>query len=229
MRACRLMSYPRFLTKPTRWGVRGFAALLVPAIALAVYAVVTFSRANFHVVIPGVAYRSAQMNAGELAGIVQRYGIRSVINLRGKDPAESWYRSEMETSARLKVVHYDRALSARNEMSMDQMDGLVDLLRKAPKPVLIHCRSGADRAGLASALYCVAIAGQQPVNADKQLTVWYGHFPVLRTIAMDHSFWRYVHKHAARPGLPGESARTSVIARTARPSNSKRGTRNVEP
>jgi hypothetical protein len=95
--------------------------------------------------------------------------------------------------------------------------------------VLIHCRSGADRAGLASALYCLAIAGQKPDNADQQLNVWYGHFPLLQTIAMDDSFWHYVQKRATRPGLAEDSTRTIAIANHSRPTNRKRAMINAAP
>jgi protein tyrosine phosphatase (PTP) superfamily phosphohydrolase (DUF442 family) len=209
------MSYPWSFFKLLRRAWRPFVAVLILALPVGIYALNTFSNDNFHFVVPGVVYRSAQLDADDLAVMLKRYSIRSVINLRGKTPDEDWYRAEMETSARLKVAHYDRALSARSEMNLAEMDALVDLLRRAPKPVLIHCRSGADRAGLASALYCLAIAGQKPVNADKQLTIWYGHFPMFGTSPMDHSFWRYVNRRPA-----SQVRATASLASTPKLTNS---------
>ena len=74
------------------------------------------------------------------------------------------------------------------------MDELIGLLRSLPKPLLIHCQGGADRTGLASALYCYAVEKQKPQIADRQLTIWDGHMPLywLKEQAMDNSFWRYV-------------------------------------
>jgi protein tyrosine/serine phosphatase len=79
---------------------------------------------------------------------------------------------------------------------------LLAIMRRAPKPLLVHCKSGADRTGLVSALYRFAIEGKGADEADRQLTVLYGHFPYLasRTRAMDDSFWAFVDKSGARTG-----------------------------
>jgi protein tyrosine/serine phosphatase len=78
-----------------------------------------------------------------------------------------------------------------------QIARILDIVRRAPKPLLIHCMSGADRAGLVAALYDYAIAGESADKADGQLSLAYGHFPYLtsRTGAMDASFWAFVHRH----------------------------------
>jgi protein tyrosine/serine phosphatase len=105
-----------------------------------------------------------------------------------------WHQAEITTAAKFKVVHYDRSLGSGTPLTLDQMDDLVTLLRRSPKPILIHCFGGADRSGLVSALYCLAVAGQTPREADRELSIWYGHVPLIRpkAIAMDDSFWRYV-------------------------------------
>jgi protein tyrosine/serine phosphatase len=79
----------------------------------------------------------------------------------------------------------------------------VTLLQQAPKPILIHCLGGADRSGLVSALYRFAIEGQKPDAADKELSIWYGHVPLIRpkVTAMDDSFWRYVSNRTVHAEL----------------------------
>ena len=78
---------------------------------------------------------------------------------------------------------------------------ILAIVHDAPKPLLIHCKSGADRAGLVSALYQYALAGAPAAEADRQLSLAYGHFPYLtsRSGAMDDSFWAFVYE-GARPG-----------------------------
>ena len=66
---------------------------------------------------------------------------------------------------RLGIAHYDFAMSARRELSAAQAEALIALMRAAPKPVLIHCEGGADRAGLAAALLSSAVASA-PAFAD---------------------------------------------------------------
>ena len=177
-----------------RWRRRLAVTLLVLLVALLAYVGETIYRANFHVVVSGEAYRSGQMNADELAHAIQKYGIKSVLNLRGENAAADWHQAEIATAAKLNVTHYDRSLGSGTPLTLEQMDDLVMLLRQSPKPILIHCLGGADRSGLVSSLYCFAIAGQTPGAAAKELSIWYGHVPLIRpkVTAMDDSFWRYV-------------------------------------
>lgn len=72
------------------------------------------------------------------------------------------------------------------------MTQLTGLLRDSPRPVLIHCEAGADRSGVASALYKLLVAKRPVQEASEQLSFRYGHFPWLtsRTAAMDRTFDR---------------------------------------
>ena len=157
---------------------------------------------NIHTVEPGALYRSAQLGEGALADIIDDYHIKSVINLRGAVPQASWYRGEIAVSQAHGVVHYDLPLSANSLVDPATMARITALLRSAPKPVLIHCQSGADRSGLVAAIYEYAIAARSPAEAAAQLSLRYGHVPYLwsRTGAMDKSFENFLRENAARPG-----------------------------
>ncbi len=54
---------------------------------------------NFHVVSEGKVYRSAQLSAGKLSDYIQKYGIKSILNLREIDD-ERWYREEIAVAKR---------------------------------------------------------------------------------------------------------------------------------
>jgi len=150
---------------------------------------------NFHVVSDGILYRSAQPSKSEIKAAVGEYGIKSVLNLRGANRGSPWYDDEVAESRALGLVHYDYSLSAHRFVKRGQIGEILDILREAPKPILIHCKSGADRAGLVAALYRFAIAGARAEEADRELSLVYGHFPYLtsRSVAMDDSFWAFVH------------------------------------
>lgn len=143
---------------------------------------------NVHVLEPAVAVRSAQPDAQRLADIVQRYGVRSVVNLRGPNVGTPWYDDEMKASRTLGLRHFDIALSARQEISPAQVDAVLAIVAQAPKPVLIHCNGGSDRTGLVSAAWLYA-HGATTEAAGHQLALRYGHFPWLgsRSVAMDRS------------------------------------------
>lgn len=199
--------------KWTIWRRRVLTALLVPVGALLIYVAYTLYDANFHVIMNGEAYRSGQMNSAQFTRVIQACGIKSIVNLRGENLGTAWHQAEIQTAAKWQVAHYDFGYGSGDELTLARLDQLVALLRQAPKPVLIHCEGGADRSGLAAALYCYAIAGEKPQTAERQLTIWDGHVPLIRpkVTAMNDSFWRYVSNHAARTG-PDKPA-TAVVAR----------------
>ena len=62
--------------------------------------------------------------------------------------------------------------------------------------MLVHCKSGADRSGLVSALFRLVEERAPPAEADQELSLVYGHFPYLtsKTVAMDESFWAFVRR-----------------------------------
>ena len=119
-----------------------------------------------------------------------------MLNLRGGHPGEAWYDEESAASRELGLAHYNYPISAKRVVTARQIAEIIDIVRQAPKPLLVHCKSGADRAGLVAALYRFALAGAPAADADHELSLIYGHFPYLtsRSGAMDASFWAYVHE-----------------------------------
>lgn len=155
----------------------------------AVFVVWLLATNNFHVVVAGEAYRSAQPSAADIAAYRDRYHIATIINLRD-DTKGAWYNQETEAARALGIAHIDFPMSAGSELDAAKSRQLVALMRGAAKPILIHCRSGADRTGLASALFVAAVAGQGEEAAEDQLSLRYGHFavPYFGTYEMDLSF-----------------------------------------
>lgn len=147
---------------------------------------------NFHTVIPGELYRSAQPSAADIVRYRRDYGIRTIVNLRGENAGSGWYDDEHSTAAALGIAHLDFRMSARQSLSQARAAALIDLLRSAEKPILIHCRAGADRSGLAAALYVAAIADAGEIAAELQISPLYGHLPIPLTpaYAMDETFER---------------------------------------
>ncbi len=159
---------------------------------------------NFHEVEAGRYYRSAQLAPADLDRVIHRYGIRSILNLRGNNAGTAWYDGEVVTSRADGVVHLDYAISAKRPVSVTQMKEILAILHDAPKPVLVHCQGGSDRTGLVTALYRLS-RGAEPATASQALSFWhYGHFPYLgsKTRAMDDSFQNYLSAMQAKPQPP---------------------------
>ncbi|MFC6637883.1 hypothetical protein GV827_06490 [Sulfitobacter sp. JBTF-M27] len=76
---------------------------------------------------------------------------------------------------RLVIKHVDFRMSASTELTDKEVHALLDEMRKAPKPLLIHCKAGSDRTGIASARYVAGIEGRDEDEAEWHLSLAYGH------------------------------------------------------
>ena len=179
--------------------------LLLCVIAILTFELYLAATNNFHSVVAGQLYRSSQMSRNALTVAIADYGIKTIVNLRGENGAIGWYRAETNVAAHFGVKHFDFGLSAGREVTDEQIEEILAVIRASPKPVLIHCQAGADRTGLVSALYLYNVEGQAADAAGRALSVRYGHFPYLfwrNTGAMDYSFWRYLGNHPNHVLLP---------------------------
>lgn len=149
---------------------------------------------NFHVVEPGLVYRSNTLGSQQLETVIATYGIKTIVNLRGRSPKEQWYREEVRRAQLSGVTLVDIPMSDSVEPDSGTLDTLLTALKSANRPILIHCKAGADRTGLASALFELFFAGEPAAAASHQLSMAYGHFPwwPSRTGVMDEAFWSIV-------------------------------------
>ncbi len=150
---------------------------------------------NFHEVLPGQLYRSAQLSGERLGQEIDRYGIKTVINLRGENVGKGWYDDEVAATAAHGATHVDFGMSASKDLTPEKTQRLLALLKTAEQPILVHCMSGADRTGLASVIFLQQVAGLDEEEAEWQLSPLYGHInlPFLGAYAMDDS-WEALEK-----------------------------------
>ena len=161
-----------------RWALRVAVVACVLLLVLLGFLGIQQYTGNFHAVVDGEVYRSAQMTGTQLSDYTAKVGLKSVLNLRGAAPDADWYQAEIADSARLGLVHADFALSASREVTNDEAVQLIVLMRTLPKPLLIHCKQGSDRTGLLAALYLASIKGVDVDTADDELSLAFGHFSV---------------------------------------------------
>ena len=150
---------------------------------------------NFHQIAPQV-YRSNQPSAAQLTAIHARVGLKSVLNLRGRSQ-QSFYLFEAEACAFLGVTLVDLPLSASQAPSRAKLETLHTLLQTLPKPLLIHCKSGADRTGLAAVMYLLVVQNLPFEEARRQLSWRYLHVARSPAGIQDHILRHYAAAHAA--------------------------------
>ena len=146
---------------------------------------------NFHTVVAGQVYRGAQPGAAELNTIIPRYHIQTVINLRGNCDPSDWYREECRTAQKWGISQEDICLCANRLPSAGEVRRLVEVLDGSAYPIFFHCRRGADRTGLASAIYLLLKTDATLAQARRQLNPRYGHVAIGRTGYLDSFFDMY--------------------------------------
>ena len=144
---------------------------------------------NLAEVIPGRLYRSNHPTPGHLAAAARRFGLRTLINLRGHRKCGSDALSR-EAAARLGLIHIDMAFESRGAPHRDRILRFAEIYRTLQTPALMHCKSGADRAGLASGL-AIMFEGGTAAEALKHLSWRFGHWSRARTGVLDAFFIRY--------------------------------------
>ncbi|WP_428391261.1 protein tyrosine phosphatase [Lichenicoccus sp.] len=144
---------------------------------------------NFAPVIPGRVYRCNHPTPARLSDLASRHRIHTLVNLRGHRACGSDALSR-EAARELGLDHIDMAFESRGAPHRTRILRFEALTREITYPMLMHCKSGADRAGLAAGLV-ILFEGGTATEALRQLSWRFGHFNRSRTGILDAFFLRY--------------------------------------
>jgi protein tyrosine phosphatase (PTP) superfamily phosphohydrolase (DUF442 family) len=158
-----------------RWVPRTLAALLL---LLGAFVAGRYGTGNQGTVIAGRVYRSAQLSGTGLSRAIRDRGIRTVINLRGANPDQAWYRQERAATLAAGATQVDVPLASDHWLSREQARTLVELIDTCEPPLLVHCEWGAERTGLFSAFVALLRPGGSTDEALAQFHAWYLFLPV---------------------------------------------------
>jgi len=153
------------------------------------HAVFRLGLSNFGTVIPGRLYRCNHPTPMRIRRLKRRLGITTVINLRGATGTGSYHLSR-DAAEKAGVAYHDLSLESRGAPHRDRILRLLEIYRGMPGPGLLHCKSGADRAGLAAGI-CLLFEGRSASEALRQLSWRFGHIRQARTGILDAFFLRY--------------------------------------
>lgn len=182
---------PQDLTTPAGRRAATVNSLLVD------HAILRTGWRNWGVVAPGRLYRSNHPQPWQLARAAARHGLRTVINLRGERRDCGSDALSREAAARLGLTHRDAPFESRGAPHRDRLLRLADLYDEMEEPALIHCKSGADRTGLAAGVFLLLDGGTSAAALD-QMGVRFGHVPASRTGILDAFFRLYAREAEGR-------------------------------
>jgi protein tyrosine phosphatase (PTP) superfamily phosphohydrolase (DUF442 family) len=143
------------------------------------------------------AWRSAQPVPHQIHRLA-REGIRTIVNLRGATDTGS-YHLEREACQRAGITLIDFPVRSRAAPTRAELNAVRDLFARIDYPMLMHCKSGADRAGLMSVLYAHWVLGQPISEARGQLALRFGHIRQADTGVLGRVFDDYLAYAAAMP------------------------------
>ncbi|MES2905938.1 MAG: sulfur transferase domain-containing protein [Pseudomonadota bacterium] len=143
------------------------------------------------------AWRGPQPNPFHLRRLA-RQGLKTIVNLRGNTVYGS-YALEKEAAEKLSLKLIDFQLYSGAAPHKEQIHALQKIFREAEKPMLLHCKSGADRSGLAAVLYLVLEENVPVKDALRELSFKYGHVKSGRTGILDLFFENYLRDNKKTP------------------------------
>jgi protein tyrosine phosphatase (PTP) superfamily phosphohydrolase (DUF442 family) len=152
---------------------------------------------NWGVVVPGRLYRSNHPSPWQLRDATRRFGLKTVINLRGERldcGSDALSRAE---AARLGLIHIDAPFESRGAPHRDRILRLAGIYAEMEEPALLHCKSGADRTGLAAGIFLL-LDGRTSAEALGQLHWRHGHVSSSRTGILDAFFRLYARQAEGR-------------------------------
>jgi uncharacterized protein (TIGR01244 family) len=149
---------------------------------------------NFHWISPEMA-RANQPSPKQIARYAAM-GFKTILNVRG--PSDTgYYALEREACAAHGLKLVDLRLHSREPPRKDQILAAKALFESVQYPALMHCKSGADRAGVMAVLYEHFRAGKPIDEAMKQLSLKYLHVKQGKTGMIDFFFQTYIDETKA--------------------------------
>jgi len=159
-----------------RW--LGLMALLF-ALVLTGFLVDFVYEKNFSVVVPGKLYRSGQPRESQLDQWIEKYRLKGIINLRN---TLNTYEEELARTHGVKI--YNIPFSARTGLGDTRWQTIREIMTDEKNlPLLVHCRSGADRTGLVVAMYRIEVQGWPMEKAMREMCFNYhipSQYPILQ-------------------------------------------------
>lgn len=152
---------------------------------------------NLHRISPEM-WRSNQPSPRQVLAHAKERGVRTILNLRGPS-TQGYYLLEKEACAQAGIELIDFQVFSRDPPTREAIFAARDLFDRIEYPALMHCKSGADRAGIMSVLYKLLRQRTSFAEASEQLSGKYLHIRHGKTGVLDAFLEAYAANNASRP------------------------------
>lgn len=151
---------------------------------------------NLHQISPEM-WRSNQPSPKQVLAHARKRGIKTIINLRGPT-TKGFYLLEKQACEEAGIDLVDYQMFSREAPTVEKVFGARDLFDSIRYPALMHCKSGADRAGIMAVLYKLLREKVSYPEAIEQLSGRYLHIRQGKTGVLDAFFEDYAAYNAGR-------------------------------
>lgn len=143
------------------------------------------------------AWRSNHPSPRQIRRLARR-GVRTIVNLRGLSTGgSSLFEIEACKAAGIELVAL--RMSSRGAPRKDVVQAFEAIVQQVERPVLFHCKSGADRSGFAAGLYLLLTGQGTVADAKAQLSMRHLHFKGAKTGLLHEFFCEYERYCAQTP------------------------------
>ncbi|MFN3240182.1 MAG: tyrosine-protein phosphatase [Planctomycetota bacterium] len=139
---------------------------------------------------PGL-FRSPQPREELLIQRIEDHGIRTVVSMRGGRHARMSERAALVSGAGFHQI----PISAKRPVRPEALLQLWRVAESAERPLVVHCRAGVDRTGLAMAIFVLHDTGDLDAARRQLALIPNGHLAAFGTEEMDRVLDLYAEFH----------------------------------
>ncbi len=140
--------------------------------------------------IGGGMYRANQPSPERIAQLAKD-GFKTILNVRGESD-KGYYVLEKQACEQHGITLVDLRMYSRDTPKKEKIHALKRAFETMEYPVLMHCKSGADRTGITGVLYKHFHLGVPIEDAVEQLKFKYLHVKAGKTGMLDFFFDDYI-------------------------------------